>query len=323
MDVAYYNLKNPSAYTGARNFPKSKRKWFRSQFAYTLHKPVVRKYKRNPFYSKGINDFWQADLADLSSLAKSNGGVRYLLFIIDVFSKFLWVFPLKRKRPDDVLSAFKQITITPNVLMTDKGTEFQNERARRYFNKIKYYSSNNPDTKASIAERVIRTIKTRLYRYMTHKGSKKYIDALQDIVTGYNNSKHRSIGMAPSEVNVKNENIVRNRLFKPPTKSAKPKYALGETVRIVKARGPFHKGYLPQWSEEIFHVTDVLSRDPTSYKISDYSGELISGIFYAEDLQKVAPVYRIERIVKRQGSKALVKWLGYTEKTWEPIANVL
>jgi len=323
MTEEYYDLKSPRAYTGARNFKKSKLKWLKGQYAYTLHKPVVRKYRKNKFYSKGINDFWQADLADLSSLAKWNGGVRYLLFVIDVFSKFLHIFPLKRKRPEDVLEAFKKLSTMPNLLMTDKGTEFQNEKARKYFEKIKYYSSNNPDTKASVAERAIRTIKSRLYRYMTHKGTKKYTDILQDVVNGYNNSKHRSIGMAPAEVNDRNENIVRNRLYKPPKALKKHKYYKGDTVRIAKERGPFHKGYLPQWSEEIFTVTSALPRDPPAYKLTDYYREPISGVFYEPDLQKVDPVYRIERIVKRQGSKALVKWMGYTEKTWEPLANVL
>ena len=129
--------------------------------------------------------------------------------------------------------------------------------------------------------------------------------------------------MAPAEVNDRNENIVRNRLYKPPKALKKHKYYKGDTVRIAKERGPFHKGYLPQWSEEIFTVTSALPRDPPAYKLTDYYREPISGVFYEPDLQKVDPVYRIERIVKRQGSKALVKWMGYTEKTWEPLANVL
>jgi len=245
-----------------------------------------------------------------------------LLFVIDVFSKFLWVYPLRRKRPEDVIEAFKMIGKLPKILMTDKGTEFQNDKARKFFKDVTYYSSNNPDTKASVAERVIRTVKSRLYRYMTHKNTKNYVDVLQRIVSGYNKSKHRSIGMAPAEVNSANENVVRNRLYKPPKVVGLPKFSIEDTVRIAKERGPFHKGYLPQWSEEIFHVSNVLKRDPPSYKLKDHSGEIISGIFYAQDLQKVAPIYRIERIVKRQGSKALVKWLGYTEKTWEPLENV-
>jgi len=319
----YYNLENPLAYTGARNFPKSARKWFAGQYAYTLHKPIKRKYRKNPFYSKGINDYWQADLADLSSLAKFNGGVRYLLFVIDVFSKFLHVLPLKRKRPEDVINAFKKIDKFPNVLMTDKGTEFQNDKVRKYFENVKFYSSNNPDTKASVAERSIRTIKSRLYRYMTHKGTKKYIDVLNEIVSGYNNTKHSSIGMAPTDVNKDNENVVRNRLYKPHKSLKKPKFAEGDTVRIAKDRGPFHKGYLPQWTEEIFHVKTVLPRSPTSYKLNDHTGEEIAGVFYEQDLQKVDPVHWIEKIVKRKGNKVLVKWLGYTTKTWEPLSNVL
>lgn len=316
----YYNLDNPTAYGGVKGYSKT---WLAEQPTYTLHKPPRYKFKRNKFFSKGINDFWQADLADMSKLAKYNSGYKYLLFVIDVFSKFLWVFPLKSKKPEGVLEAFKIIGKLPNLLMTDKGTEFQNAKATDYFKHIKYYTSNSPDTKASVAERVIRTIKTKLYRYFTHQGTYRYIDVLQKFVKGYNESVHRSIGMAPSSVTTADEIRIRNKLYKKRNVGKKPKYKVGDKVRTVKARGIFEKGYLPKWSEEIFEISEVLKRNPIVYKIIDFHGEKIVGVYYESELQKVAPVYRIERIVKRRNNRALVKWLGYPTPTWEPLSNVL
>ena len=155
MENKYYNTKFKHAYSGARNFPKSSGAWFKGQYAYTLHKPIKREFKRNKYFAKGILDFLQSDLADMSSLAKFNDRVKYLLFTIDVFSKFLWVVPLKRKTPEQVLAAFKQINVTPNLLLTDKGTEFQNDKLKTYFKNIKFYASDSPDIKAGVVERVI------------------------------------------------------------------------------------------------------------------------------------------------------------------------
>ena len=135
MTEDYYELKSPRAYTGARNFKKSKLKWLKGQYAYTLHKPVVRKYRKNKFYSKGINDFWQADLADLSSLAKWNGGVRYLLFVFDVFSKFLHIFPLKRKRPEDVLEVCQETKHHAQFAHDGQGYRISKRKGEKVFRK--------------------------------------------------------------------------------------------------------------------------------------------------------------------------------------------
>jgi len=323
MDNKYYNLHHSYAYSGARNFKPKEKRWLKSQFAYTLNKKVIRKFKRNQYYSKGINDFMQADLADMSKLSKSNRGFKFLLFCIDVFSKYLHVEPIKSKKPQDVLNAFKKMKIMPNLLMTDKGTEFRNDKLMSYFKSIKYYTSQNPDIKCGVVERVIRTIKKRLYRYMTHKATEKYIDVLPDIVHGYNNSKHTTIKMKPSEVNEDNENIVRNTLYKPPTKVVKPKLKKGDAVRITKEKGVFHKGYKASWSEEIFYIDDVIPTQVPTYKLVDYYNESISGTCYPSELQLVEPVFRIEKILKRQSEQVLIKCLGYTEKTWQHIDTVL
>ena len=157
----------------------------------------------------------------------------------------------------------------------------------------------------------------------TAKNTRVYIDILQDIVHGYNNSYHRSIGQTPASVSLLNVRQVRRKLYG--NSWAKPirvlKFTSGDQVRISKSRRTFKKGYLPSWTQEIFTVTKIIPRVPPVYQLRDYAGDEIEGVFYAEELQKVDKsddIYKIERILaekKENGKvKMLVKWLGYDKK---------
>ena len=133
------------------------------------------------------------------------------------------------------------------------------------------------------------------------KNNSVYIDILQDIVHGYNNSYHRSIGRAPASVSLLNVGQVRKKLYgKSWTKPGRKfKFKLGDQVRISKPRRTFKKGYLPSWNQEIFTVTKIIPRFPPVYRLRDYAEDEIEGVFYAEELQKVQKsddIYRIEKI---------------------------
>jgi hypothetical protein len=227
----YFDPDSPVAFAGAARLIKEARKygisrtdvtgWLSGQDAYTLHKGTTKRYKRRRYTLLGIDDLWQADLADVSNLARHNDGYKFWLVIIDAFSKFLWVVPIKNKLGSTVADALNQVMLNknrkPRNLNTDSGTEFTNRQVQQLLktNDVNFYTAKNPDTKASFAERVIRSIKGRVYRYMTHKNSKRYIDDLDRLVAGYNNSLHRSIGMAPIEVTPDTEDTVRRRLQGP------------------------------------------------------------------------------------------------------------
>jgi transposase InsO family protein len=129
------------------------------------------------------------DLADVSSIHSHNQNYKYLLFVIDVFSRYLWIQPIKDKTSKSVINALKIVLRSrkPNSIKSDKGSEFKNKEVRSFLKKEDihtFYSQN--ETKGALVERSIRTIKTALYRYFSHKQTYKYLDVLQDFVRNYN-----------------------------------------------------------------------------------------------------------------------------------------
>lgn len=202
---------------------------------------------------------------------------------------------------------------------------------------INFYPTKNPDTKAAIAERVIRTLKGRIYRYLTKHNTKTYLDVLKDIVIGYNTAKHRSIGTSPANVTKDNEKEIRQRLY--PGKivdKRRPKFPfhVGDSVRLAKEKTAFQKGYLPLWTEEVFTVAEILPRDPPVAKVKDLQGQPVEGTFYKEELQKITlpndAVFRVEEVLDTRtdssGAKSyLVKWLGYpsTMNSWVAETDML
>ena len=310
--------------------------FLRGEPTYSLYKPVRRRFRRRRYVVKGIDALWQGDLADFRSLSQWNEGYSYVLVVIDVFSKFVWVEPVKNKDAKSVLVAFKKILAkdnrVPQSFMTDKGREFDNEQLKRYCKSrnINFYTSQNPDTKAAVAERVIRTLKSRLYRYFHHKKSWNYVSVLQKVVKSYNNSKHRAIGVTPNSVSKENESQVREKLY--PKQTAKAiilKFNIGDKVRIAKEKQVFGKGYHQQWSDEIFSIAKRRRTDPPVYILRDYRGEIIVGSFYAQELQLVTDsgVYEVEKILQTRTNKGkkeyFVSWKGYPESMNSWVTDLL
>ena len=153
------------------------------QDTYTLHKPARRNFKRNRVIVRGIDEQWQMDLADMQSLKDYNDSYRYLLVCTDVFSKYAWIIPVKSKTGPALVEAFKVILSSgrkPHKIMTDQGTEFFNKSFQTLLKNedIELFNTFN-ETKAPIVERVIRTFKTKMWRYFTvndsspHQSSRK------------------------------------------------------------------------------------------------------------------------------------------------------
>ena len=335
FDEIYFDPSRGASFGGVRPLVRESgvgvnevRNWLMHQDAYTLHKPPRRTFPRRKTLSRGVDELWQADLADVSSLASSNGGHKFILTVIDVFSKFAWARALKNKNGATVTNAFESIIYSrkPNHLQTDKGTEFLNSTFQKLLtdNKIKFYTSQNEDIKCAVVERFNRTLKTRMFKYFTYAHTTKYLDVLQQFVDAYNNSYHRTIKTTPSSVDIYNENEIRKSAYPAEIKkSPKWKFDVGDTVRLCQSRRPFRKGYLPGWTTEIFTIKALISTDPPTYEIEDYDKEKIIGKFYAEELQKIGEkksedVYDIERVLKsrKRGNvkEYFVKWQGYPSK---------
>jgi hypothetical protein len=337
----YSTLRSPGSFGSIRNLQrysgktyKQTKEFLAKEDAYTLHKPRRIRFPRRRTYSKGIADLYQIDLADLSNLAPFNDGMRYLLTCIDVFSKRAWAIPLRTKSARNVAEAFEKILDERpcNMLQSDKGTEFLNYIFQSMLRRrdVKFYTSENEDIKASVVERLNRTLKTKMFRYFTHNNTRRYIDVLDELLDSYNNTYHRSIRMAPNEVNADNEDVVRARLYPPKPKTYKWKYDVDDRVRISMQRRPFRKGYLGEWSTEIFKVAARLATLPVTYQLKDLMGDAIKGRFYEPEIQKIdksdAELFDVDKILKtrkRNGKiEYLVSWKGYPSKFNSWVDNI-
>jgi hypothetical protein len=170
-----------------------------------------------------------------------------------------------------------------------------------------------------VVERWNRTIKDRMWRYFTHMNTKRYIDVLQDIIASYNSSWHSSIKATPESVTVDNEDEVRSVLYPYQSVATKYRFSPGQQVRISKTKLHFEKGYVGNWSEEIFVIHEVKKRHRPVYKLKDLQGTAIEGVFYEPELQRVRKrtkedLFVIEKVIQTKGAgrakKHLVKWRG-------------
>ena len=249
------------------------------QLAQELHKPIIRKFKKKEVYSALKYNIWAADLADMQLISKFNKGFRFLFCVIDIYSKYAWVAPLKDKKGVSTANAFKSIlsksNTKPNTIWVDKGSESYNRSMKSWLEKydIEMYSTHN-EGKSVVAERFIRTIKNKTYKHMTSISKNVYIDKLDDIVKEYNNTKHRASKMKPIDVK---DNIYID--FGKEVNDNDPKFKVGDHVRMSKYKNIFAKGYTPNRSEEVFAIKKIKNTVPWTYVIDDLNGEEITGTF--------------------------------------------
>ena len=280
-----------------------------------LHKPIRRKFKRRRVLVNGIDKIWAADLVDMRAFSKFNRGIKYLLAVIDVFSKYGWLIPLKDKKGKSVASALKTIfeERKPEKMWVHKGKEFYNEDV---IDLIELYSTENEE-KSSVVERWIRTMKEKMWKYFTANSTNIYTNALPDLVREYNNTGHSSIKMTPVQASKKENELKVGRNLYPEhleIRDINPKFSVGDKVRISKKKKTFEKGYTTRWTEEIFTIAEVKRTSPVTYKIADLNGEEIRGTFYEPELRETSQeLFIIEKVIKRGKKKFLVKWKGYSD----------
>lgn len=302
----------------------------KQQVVREIHAPARKKFSRRKYVMYGIADTLQADLIEMQPYKRENRGHRYILIVIDVFSKMAYAEPLMNKTGSAVTQAMSSIIKKVhrqnpyhhiNNLHTDEGTEFYNSTMKRLMDKFKinHYSTFS-HMKASIVERLIRTIKRRLYMQFSMQGSYKWLEILPETIDRYNNTRHRTIRMTPNEVNSENELHLLDTVYKykqlisTSALRRSAKFKVNDHVRLSKYKMLFDKSYTPNWTTEVFKIRKVqYHTEPITYLLSDYQNKEIKGAVYTEELQAVKHpnVYLFEKIIRRQNGRAYVKWLGF------------
>lgn len=308
---AYTDVKNSSiAFTSKRNILREVRKSIKSVTlkdvekylqgldSYTLHRRSVQKFPTRKFITQGVNSEWQTDLIVLSSKHARLNKYRYLLCSIDSFSRKLQVACVKKKTSNEMIkkfSAFIRKQGRPTSILSDAGSEFTSKEFRKFLRKrkIKYFIARNP-WHAGIIERCQRTLKERIFKYMTHHKTNIFVPKLQDFVRAYNATPHSALpnNLSPSQINKSNEKLVWKFQYASTLRKAgvpSQNLKVGQLVRITRQRGTFRKGYETRFTKEKFVITHVYPSLPPTYRIkSKLKEDEVEGLFYEQELQPVS-----------------------------------
>lgn len=328
--LVFRNLNHPASFSGAANVARATGQRYEEvrdalapEMSFSIHWPRRYHFKRLATVPRSFYSDIQVDLADFQDLSKENRGFRYCLVAVEVLSRRLFAIPVKSKKKEDMRTAFdellQQLPYHPEVIFSDKGSEFVSLGSYFRDRLILKFHGENPDVKASIAERHIRSLKNRLFRYMSANHTLSWIKPLQQTVHNMNNSVCRTIGMPPSAVNESNWKSLWNRLYGGRVPPLKPgRFKVGDYVRISKERSLFSKSALPGFTDEIFIIVEAVRSNPATFILKDLEGEQVKGKFYREELSLASAdtEYRIEKILKtrrRRGrTEHLVRWKGFT-----------
>ena len=317
------------------------KQWLMTQPVYARHRNVKHNFRRQKILMNEMDEQWDTDLMDLHMLSRKNKGFKYIAIFIDLFSRFLWAEPVKAKTGKEMLRVMKRVfrKRKPQMLRSDQGKEYMNGIVQKYLKtkNIHHFVAYN-EIHANYAERVIGTLKRKLFRYFAKHQTYKYVDILDYIVESYNNQRHGSIKMAPVEVTPENEQTLYEKIYLPQEIKEEQtpvvfQYDVGDRVRVTYKRTPFHRGYQENYTEEIFTIFRRYKTHPPRYKLKDYKNEEIKGSFYEPELQKAYvdenTVYNIEKVLRyktvNKQKLAFVHWAGYGKEhdSWIPVSDLV
>ena len=296
-----YNERGPAAFGSINNLTKANgisrervTDFLQSKDSYTKYKGIRRKFPRLSAHARYIDEIWCLDLAQMDKLSRWNRGINFLLVTVDVFSRYLRVEPLRRKGAEAVKAAFikmcskKNELNFPKKLWLDQGKEFFGDMANFCEDVGNKYYHTYSETKVAFGERAIGTLKNLISRYLEENDTLTYIKELQMFVDVINSRINRNIGLAPKDVvNADFLTVMYKRMKL--RKNTKPNFLVGDKVRLALAEGKFQKGYKPHYTHEIFLVRKINTLAPfPTYFVVDQKGENIDGIFYEQELSKVA-----------------------------------
>ena len=370
----YHNITLPSSFSSKQKLYNAAKEKFGSKISmhdinhflkgeksYTKHDNVPRTFRKRQVMVSRPGVLLSCDLADMQHISQYNSDIRYLLFLIDCFSRKLEIIPLNNKKGSSVANGIESFLKKSNhnylLMWSDEGSDFYNKNVLKVCKKynIKMYHVLNRRHKACICERSIRTVKLKMSRIMTHFNSYNYIIHLPKIISSYNNSPHKSlIGKTPNEVDkmtdpnqikaLFNKMITRkhtyygsinNRRYKLDS-SLKNDLKVNSYVRLLTnfAESLFAKSYTPIYTDEIFQIERICNKsNPIVYYLKDLNGEKIDGIVYRQEIKEclLPDHFNIEKILKNRINpktkvkEFLVKYEGYPDSfnEWVTQSNII
>ena len=268
-------------------------KYLRKNETHSLHKPVRRHFKRRRIITHYPGQIVQMDLIDMQQYYGSNSGYKYILVVLDLFSKQIWLRALKSKEGGETASAIRTVIhdmgFPIQSVIFDEGKEFLNNNVDMLFTQYSIYSYNiKTKIKAGAVERANRTIKGIIWKIFTETKRKRWINFLEDIQDNYNNTYHRTIKMAPNQVSMKNRRRVFKNMFPDINDTVDCRLHRGDRVRIALNKEIFDKSYKVNWSKDIFIIEKAFQRSGVCwYRLKDQNGNIYPKGKYYFQLNKV------------------------------------
>lgn len=266
-----------------------------------LHKRKTQRKKYSKIISLILNDQWQMDLVDMSNYSKFNKGIHYLLTIVDVFSRFAYVLPLKSKTQDEIFNSLQELfkKVTPNIIFSDNGSEFINKKVQKLFQeyKIKHFTFDPGNHNSlGIIERFNQTFKNIIYKHFTAKNTNKYIDDLNKYVKAYNNRIHDTLGMSPNNAS-KKPDLTRDIQMQLAKHNQLENIPDDTKVRIPIETNIFgNRSFVQKWSNEIYTTV----KSGKLYKVKDNEGNVINKKYRYYELQPIKKVKKLDIVVEKE-----------------------
>ena len=291
MNEIYQNIQSIPSFSAKIN------DFLRQHNLHSVHKRIVKKnFPRRRVIARFPFELFMADLIEYPNDKYNNSGYCFILVLVDCFTKMLYAAPMKRKSKewtaDAFQSIFKKMDRFPLNLVTDGGLEFFNSNVQDVFQNYGINHYRTPTItkwKASVVERAIRTIKSRLKKYFKHIGKRKWIDIISNVVGNINSTPHSAHGLPPRDVNDENREEVYKKLYPKTKLSVVCRLQKGDRVRKLKEKNIFDKGYKQNWSDEIYIIRDVRQSNQVCwYKLQTLTKKKLSGIWYYYQLNLVS-----------------------------------
>ena len=317
LQSIYSDPSNPASFSSIKKLYKAAKiydknityadikSFLKHQDGYSLHYPTHKRFLTQKIISAKPKIIIALDLIDMQNFSSFNNKIKYLMFFIDIFSKYITIIPIQNKNKFSILHGLRiffkmKDNFLYSRIYSDMESGLKSQITKQFLNenRIHLYTNTSYERKNSIAERGIRTLKSKLYKFMTHKNTNTYIHALPKIVESLNNSHHTSLknkNLTPKILHeIKDRNILKRQFQKmfqikrPINKKKHQLFKVNDIVRIPKTdytQNIFFKKYNILNTEELFKIKQInRERFPYLYKLIDLSNEDIKGSFYEAEL---------------------------------------